>query len=127
MVFTHEQFEKLVAEGINNIDEKFLTKLNNIDIVIEDEPTSFQLEKLNLRGSVLFGLYEGIPLTQRSSYGMVLPDKITIFKNAMERTFHTASDIKKAVTSTVWHEIAHHFGMSEKEVRKAENNRRHSH
>ena len=121
---TNEEFEKLVSEGIDAIDEKFLQKLKNVEIVIEDDPTPFQVEKLRLRGALLFGLYEGIPLTKRQQYGQVLPDKITIFKNQIERVYFRPEDIKKAVAETVWHEIAHHFGMDEHQVRDAERKRR---
>jgi predicted Zn-dependent protease with MMP-like domain len=121
---TNEEFEQLVKEGINAIDERFLQRLKNVEIVIEDDPTLFQLEKLRLRGVFLFGLYEGIPQTKRESYGQVLPDKITIFKNPIEKVFSRPEDIKKAVADTVWHEIAHHFGMDEGQVRRAENNRK---
>ncbi len=121
---THEEFEQLVREGIDAIDEKFLQKLKNVEIVIEDDPTIQQLEKLKLRGALLFGLYEGIPQIKREQYGQVLPDKITIFKNPIERVFRNPEDIKKAVKNTVWHEIAHHFGMDEKQVRQAEQKRR---
>ena len=120
---THEEFEKLVGEGIDAIDEKFLQKLKNVEIVIEDDPTPFQVEKLRLRGALLFGLYEGIPQTKREGYGQVLPDKITIFKNQIEQVYHNPEDIKKAVADTVWHEIAHHFGMDERQVRDAEQKR----
>ncbi|MEI7424504.1 MAG: metallopeptidase family protein [Candidatus Staskawiczbacteria bacterium] len=121
---TNEEFEQLVKEGIESIDEKFLERLKNVDIVIEDDPTPFQLEKINLRGSLLLGLYEGIPLTERQGYGQVLPDKITIFKNSIEQIYSNPEDIKKAVKDTVWHEIAHHFGMDEKQVRNAEKMRK---
>lgn len=117
---TNEQFEKLVEEGIDAIDEKFLAKLKNVEIVVEDNPTPFQVEQLKLRGMLLFGLYEGIPQTKREGYGQVLPDKITIFKNPIEQVYSRPEDIKKAVASTVWHEIAHHFGMDESQVRDAE-------
>ena len=120
---TNEEFEKLVKEGIDAIDEKFLQKLKNVEIVIEDDPSPLQLEKLKLQGALLFGLYEGIPQTKREGYGQVLPDKITIFKNPIEKVFFRPEDIKKAVKDTVWHEIAHHFGMDERQVRGAEKNR----
>ena len=123
-MLTNEQFEQLVKEGIDAIDEKFLAKLKNVEIAIEDDPTPFQLEKLKLRGALLFGLYEGVPLTKREQYGQVLPDKITIFKNPIEKVFFRPEDIKKAVKDTVWHEIAHHFGMDEKQVRQAERKRK---
>ena len=122
-MLTNEQFEQLVKEGIDSIDKKFLSKLENVEIVIEDDPTPFQMQKLHLRGGFLFGLYEGIPQTKRQQYGQVLPDKITIFKNPIERFFNQPEDIKRAVADTVWHEIAHHFGMDEKQVRDAEKRR----
>lgn len=123
-MLTEEQFEKLVGEGIDAIDEKFLQKLQNVEIVIEDNPTQEQMDKLRLRGALLFGLYEGIPLTKRQQYGQVLPDKITIFKNPIEQVYQNPEDIKKAVKDTVWHEIAHHFGMDEHQVRQAEQKRK---
>ena len=123
-MLTSEEFEQLVKEGIDAIDEKFLQKLKNVEIVIEDDPTPFQIERLKLRGALLFGLYEGIPQTKREGYGQVLPDKITIFKNPIEKVFFRPEDIKKAVKDTVWHEIAHHFGMDERQVRDAERKRR---
>ena len=116
-----EKFEKLVDEGIGAIPEKFLRKLDNVDIVIEDEPTSYQLRKLRVRGSsIIFGLYEGVPQTKRGYYGQVLPDKITIFQKPIEKYSSSEEEIKEIVKNTVWHEIAHHFGLDEKRVREAE-------
>jgi len=138
-----EKFEKLVNEGIKAIPKKFLEKLDNVDIVIEDEPTSYQLRKLRTRGSsIIFGLYEGVPQTKRGYYGQVLPDKITIFQKPIEKIarssvidetsshLHASLDsrlarvIKEIVENTVWHEIAHHFGLDEKRVREAESRRK---
>ena len=122
---TIEKFEELVNEGIKAIPKKFLAKLDNVDIVIENEPTSEQLEKLRIRrDSFLFGLYEGIPKTKRWGYGQVLPDKITIFKNPIEKIAQSEQKVKRLVRDIIWHEIAHHFGMDEKEVRKVESRRR---
>lgn len=116
-----EKFEEIVNEGIKEIPERFLRKIENVDIVIEEEPTSQQLEKLKLRRDfLLFGLYEGIPQTKRLNYGQVLPDKITIFKGQIERMARSPEKIKEIVKNTVWHEIAHHFGLDEKRVREAE-------
>ena len=123
-MLTREQFEQLVKKGIDSIDEKFLQRLKNVEIIIEDDPTPFQIEKLKLRGALLFGLYEGVPQIKREGYGQVLPDKITIFKNSIEQVYPDPEDIKKAVRDTVWHEIAHHFGMDEKQVREAERKRK---
>ena len=115
-------FEKSVKEGISAIPEKFLRKLDNVAIVIEDEPTPSQKKKLNIRSSlVLLGLYEGVPKAKRgANYNAVLPDKITIFKKTIEEEARGEEDLKEIVKNTVWHEIAHHFGMSEVQVRQAE-------
>ena len=123
---TREQFEKIVTEGIEAIPEKFLKKLKNVVIVIDDEPTPIQKEKLKIRqGWSLFGLYEGVPQISRgANYSAVLPDKITIFQKAIEAAARSEEEIKEIVKNTVWHEIAHHFGMSEVRVRQAEVKRR---
>ena len=116
-----KKFEELVNEGIEAIPKKFLEKLDNVDVVIEEEPTLYQLRKLRARGGFLiFGLYEGVPQTKRWHYGQVLPDKITIFKKPIERVARSEDEIKEIVKNTVWHEIAHHFGIDEKRVREAE-------
>ncbi|OGZ18895.1 MAG: hypothetical protein A2Z68_01320 [Candidatus Nealsonbacteria bacterium RBG_13_38_11] len=118
---TLEKFEELVNEGIKAIPERFLKKLENVDIIIEETPTIEQLAKLKIRkGVFLFGLYEGVPQTQRWGYSQVLPDKITIFKNPIEKASQSEEEIKKIVRDTVWHELAHHFGLDEKNVRSAE-------
>ncbi|MDP3956553.1 MAG: metallopeptidase family protein [bacterium] len=121
-----EEFEKIVAEGIEMIPEIFLRKLKNVAMVIDDEPTPTQRSKVNLHpGWTLFGLYEGIPLDSRgSNYTSVLPDKITIFQRPIEDAARDEKDIKEIVKNTVWHEIAHHFGMNEERVRQAEERRR---
>ena len=121
-----KDFEELVKEGISAIPEKFLRKLDNVAIVIEDEPTSAQKKKLNIRSSlVLLGLYEGVPKAKRgSNYNAVLPDKITIFRKPIIEGARDEKDLKEIVKNTVWHEIAHHFGMSEVQARQAEIKRR---
>jgi len=122
---TKEEFEKIVEEGIRAIPKRFLEKLENVDICIEEEPAPFQLKKLRVKkNSLLFGLYEGIPQTERRYYAQVLPDKITIFKKPIEKIAHSKEEIKEIAKNTVWHEIAHHFGMNEKKVREIEKKRR---
>jgi len=116
------EFEKIVEDGIVAIPKKFLQKLNNVVIIVEDAPTPAQVKKLNIRPSwTLFGLYEGIPQAMRgNNYTSVLPDKITIFKRSIEAAARTKKEMMEMVKNTVWHEIAHHFGMNENEVRRAE-------
>lgn len=123
---TGEEFEQLVNQGIAAIPQKFLNLLDNVAIVIEDEPTPQQGRRLKLhRGWTLFGLYEGVPQLRRGvNYTAVLPDKITIFKKPIERAARNPDEIKEIVRNTVWHEIAHHFGMNEHEVHKADEKRK---
>lgn len=121
-----EEFEKIVEEGVKAIPEKFLRKLDNVAVVVEDEPTPVQKKKLNIHPNwTLFGLYEGVPQSSRgANYTSVLPDKITIFQKPIEAEARDKEGIKEIVKNTVWHEIAHHFGMSEARVRQAEARRR---
>ena len=116
------EFEKIVEDGIKAIPEKFLQKLKNVAIIVEDEPTPSQKKKLNIRaGWTLYGLYEGVPQLERgANYSAVLPDKITIFQNPIEAAAENENDIKEMVKNTVWHEIAHHFGIDEARVRQVE-------
>mgnify|MGYP003544210034 FL=1 len=118
-------FERLVAEGIDAIPERFLKQLENVAIVIADEPSDEQLRHNGITdGSTLLGLYEGIPLTARGDLygvGIVLPDKITIFKlPTLEEAQGDEMEIRKIVTETVWHEIAHYFGYDDEEIEARE-------
>ncbi|MCX6712864.1 MAG: metallopeptidase family protein [Candidatus Vogelbacteria bacterium] len=115
---THEAFEQLVEEGIAAIPERFLKMLKNVRIVVEDEPSPAQLAAGRVgRGYTLFGLYEGVPQPARNgSYNLMLPDKITIFRQPIENACATDDEIRAQVKETVWHEIAHHFGFDESAV-----------
>jgi len=109
------EFEKLVKEALLEIPERIRKKMDNVEIVIEkDSP----------RGSLL-GLYHGVPKTAWGrGFGMRLPDKITIFQEPLERIARTPEELKKIVKNVVWHEVAHHFGFSEKGVRELERKRK---
>lgn len=121
---TREKFEKLVIEALNSIPENLLKKLENVDIVVQEEPTPYQLKKLKAKKEIIiFGLYEGIPKTKRIGYGEVLPDKITIFKKPIERIACSEEEIKEIVKKTLWHEIGHHFGLDERKIREVERRR----
>lgn len=113
-----EKFRELVVEAIDSLPKEFAEKLNNVAIVVEDAPTAQKLRKLGLpRWALLFGLYEGIPQTKRGSYSGVLPDKITIFKKSIEKVARNNEEVKAQVRATVIHEIGHHFGLSDKDLR----------
>lgn len=113
-----EEFEEIVGKALDSLPEKYTNKLDNVAIVIADEPTPEQREKLKLRcDQSLFGLYEGVPQTARGNYySMVLPDKITIFKLPIARVSHDDKGLFKQVRHTLWHEIAHHFGLAHKQI-----------
>lgn len=120
-----EKFERVVVEGIEAIPEKFLRKLDNVAIVIENNPTAEQKKKLKIgNGWALFGLYEGVSQPRRGVYYSSPPDKITIFQKPIEEEADSEEEMKEIVKNTVWHEIAHHFGMDEDRVCRAEAKRR---
>ena len=102
--------------------DEFAEQLDNVAIVVEDRPTRAQLTKAEIEsGHTLLGLYEGVPLTERShDYGMVLPDKITIFQKPIEDSCTSADEIVQAVREVVLHEIAHHFGISDERLDELE-------
>ena len=116
------RFEQLVVKAIESLPEEFLELMDNVDVVVEDYPTPEQLDEEDLEDdTLLLGLYEGIPQTRRSSfYGMVIPDKITIFQKAIESAVASDDEIEEQIQKTVRHEIAHHFGSSEETLREIE-------
>lgn len=113
MSITDEAFRDLVADALDSLPEDIAVLMQNVEVVVEDEPPRDSLARLP-RGSTLFGEYRGIPLTGRGvSYEGVLPDKISIFKGPIERSERTANGIREQVRKTVIHEIGHHFGLDE--------------
>jgi predicted Zn-dependent protease with MMP-like domain len=134
---TTEEFEQLVEEGYEKLPEWVRNKIDNVAILVEDEPSDEDRRQQGLGPEeTLLGLYKGLPLTERGDLygvGMTLPDTITIYK---EPTLDMADEecsvgdaeayrecVRKIVADTVWHEFAHHFGMDEHEVRIREDER----
>jgi len=116
-----DDFLKLVKEGWNALPKKFLKKINNVALVVENWPTPLQLKKVKNPYGLLLGLYEGVPQTQRGFYNQALPDRITIFQQPIELLANNDPEkIKQIVFHTIWHEVAHHFGFDEDGVKKAE-------
>ena len=114
---SNEEFESYVAAGIDAIPEQFARAIDNVAIVVSDNPTIQQRIKLRLRpNSLLFGLYEGVPKTARFGRSPFLPDKITIFKYPILAISHTKEEVKAQVKKTVWHEVAHHFGLNHTDI-----------
>jgi predicted Zn-dependent protease with MMP-like domain len=117
-----EEFNRLVSAAYDLIPDQFRGRMENIAVIVEPEPGAHQLARARVpRGGTLFGLYEGRPLTVRSvfdSFGM--PDRITIFQGPHERAARSPEHLAKLVEATMWHEVAHYFGMNESQVRAAE-------
>jgi predicted Zn-dependent protease with MMP-like domain len=121
-----ETFELLVARAVEALPEEFQEKLENVDVVVEDLPTRSQLKNTG-PGYTLLGLYEGVPLTERTSnYGMVAPDKITIFQKTIEAECGNAGEakIKLEIQKVVRHEIAHHFGIGDERLKEIEDEKK---
>lgn len=113
-----EYFKKLVGDALDSLPLEYASKLSNVEVVVEDLPTPAQRMKLRLPPwALLFGLYEGVPQTKRGNYTMVLPDKITIFKNSILAVSRNDEELKAQVRATVIHEIGHHFGLSDSELK----------
>lgn len=109
------RFERLVTDALRGLPPHIAGMLSNVDVVVEDEPTARQLARLG-EGQTLFGLYEGIPQTERAGYNFALPDKITIFRGPLVRECDDEEEIAREVRVTVLHELAHHFGFDEDQV-----------
>jgi len=114
------EFERLIIKAIDELPDDFKSKLENIDIVIEDQPNMELAKKLKLGGrGRLLGLYQGVPLKARTHYyGMVLPDKITLYQINIENTCRREGiDLYGEVKHVLEHEIAHHFGISDQRLK----------
>jgi predicted Zn-dependent protease with MMP-like domain len=117
---TREEFEEIVSKALDELPGEFKDRLENVDVIIEDEPSREIAGKIvGAHKCLLLGLYQGVPLSKRThDYGMVMPDKISIFKKNIERMCRTKEDITKTVTHTLQHELAHHLGISDNRLRE---------
>jgi predicted Zn-dependent protease with MMP-like domain len=114
-----ERFKELVVEALNQLPKEFAEKLNNVSVTVDNFPTPYQVAKARLGPNMLlFGLYEGVPQTKRGVYYSAIPDKITIFRFAILQVCSTEQEVQEKVRQTVIHEIGHHFGLSDTELRK---------
>lgn len=122
MEIDDKTFEEMVGEAIEEMPQPHLSHLKNVAIVIADYPNDEQRQRLHLHdGQTLYGLYEGVPLPARGGYtGTMLPDKITIFKLPLSQRAQDLKQLKAAVRHTVWHEIAHYFGLDHDRIHELE-------
>lgn len=116
-------FEDLAQEAFDELPEAIRERTENVHIVVEEYPTADIVRRMRLPSRrALLGLYEGVPLPQRgTSYGVypVVPDKITLYRKNIEAMARTEEDIRTVIRDTIIHEVAHHYGLDEDEVRRA--------
>ena len=117
-----QEFEQLVAEALASIPRRFKKAMQNIAIVVEDEPSAELLADMEIEPpDTLLGLYQGTPLTERTwGYGNALPDRVLIFQGPHERAADDEDDLVVAIAETLIHEIGHYFGMSEEQIEEIE-------
>lgn len=111
-------FEQLVREALDSIPEEFQKQMENLVVVVENKPGTETLMRSHVEeGSLLLGLYSGVPLTAQGSNPLMLPERITIYQSNIEKICHNDPElIKERVKQTVLHEVAHHFGMGHEEM-----------
>ncbi len=118
-------FEKLVQNALRRLPRRFKKKLENISVEVEDHPSKELLRDMGITSGTLFGLYQGVPLTQREwNYGNVLPDRIVIYQRPIESAATSPAEIEEIVLDTVMHEIGHYFGFSDKELYEIDDEKR---
>ena len=114
MYISDEDFDALVTKAMDELPQDYITQLDNVAILYADEPNEHQVQASQLHAhSLLLGLYEGIPLTKRGAgYTFVVPDTITLFKHSLLAISRTPDELYKQIKRTLWHEIAHFYGLS---------------
>ena len=122
MELTDQQFDHLISKAMDELPQQYIRGLDNVAIVYADWPDEHQAGKAGLReGTILLGLYEGIPLTQRGgNYTFVLPDKITLFKHSILMVVHNEAELFEQIKRTLWHEIAHYYGLNHDRIHELE-------
>lgn len=119
---TRERFRRLVEEALEEIPPRFRREMQNVAVVVEDEPQPEILEEMEVEPEdTLFGLYQGTPLPERGwAFGNTLPDRISIYQIPIEEACEDDEEIRDCVAETVIHEFGHYFGMSEEEIEEIE-------
>jgi len=119
MHVTSERFEELVAEAIDGLPEWVLARLENVVVLAAPWATPAQAQAARTgAGKTILGLYEGVPLTRRGrAYSMRPPDRITLFHLALEQMATSEQALKRTIQRTIVHEIGHHFGFDEEQIR----------
>jgi predicted Zn-dependent protease with MMP-like domain len=112
MYLSDQEFDSLISRAMDELPQAYIKGLDNVAIIMADDPTPEQKDKMKLDGKLLLGLYEGVPLTKRGNgWSGMLPDKITLFKNQIVATTHDETSLFEQIKRTLWHEIAHYYGL----------------
>jgi predicted Zn-dependent protease with MMP-like domain len=120
-MWVEPDLERLVIDALEQLPSVFADQLGSVAIVIEEEPTATQLASVGARG--LFGLYQGVPRTAYGAEAAAVPSKITIFRGPLLRAYRTPEALAAGVSDTVFHEVAHHFGISDARLHELERER----
>jgi predicted Zn-dependent protease with MMP-like domain len=116
-----EEFQRLIDEALTELPGEHVKNIKNVAILYEDVPTPEQRQELQLRhDQTLLGLYEGTPLSQRQGMTRLLPDKITLFKQPLQYHANALAELKEQIKHTLWHEIAHYYGLDHDKIRELE-------
>lgn len=119
-----DEFMNLVDAAIMALPDKVRNLMLNVAVVIDEEISDDKMKEIGFeKGDVVFGLYEGVPQTERGVDYQSLPDKITIYKRPILEAYSDLQDIKECVENTVWHEVAHHFGYRDPWIEREEDRR----
>lgn len=114
-------FDAMIGRALDSLPDKYTSRLDNVAILYEDEPTKAQREQLQLHcNQTLYGLYEGIPLPARGGMKPLFPDRITLFKHPLAAVSNSIDELQEQIRHTLWHEIAHYFGLDHKRIHELE-------
>ena len=119
---TRAEFERLVAEAVRLIPGRFRREMQNLALVVEDQPEARLLDEMGIEPpDSLYGLYQGTPLPERQwADGNRLPDQITIYQHPIEEDAEDDEDARDMIAETLIHEVGHYFGLSEEEIEEIE-------
>jgi predicted Zn-dependent protease with MMP-like domain len=113
---SRRDFEQLVEQALGELPERFAVLLDNVAIVVEEEPSDEDLDVMDEGANELLGIYRGVPMTERSYDSMRLPDQIAIFRGPILRVARSRGDAVHEVRDTVIHELGHYFGLDDEEM-----------
>ncbi|HEV7428450.1 MAG TPA: metallopeptidase family protein [Thermoanaerobaculia bacterium] len=116
MAVNPAEFERLVEEALDSLPERFASLLDNVVVVVEEEPHGSDLDVLDHDHGELLGIYRGTPMTRRSYDSFRMPDQIAIFRGPILRVSRTAHEAHRQIRETVIHELGHYFGLSDEEM-----------